>query len=131
MPIVMRMRPKDPPRTKEEFMAEAPPFSIAIDGYVKGAPWRELDNPCGPYININHHEDVPKLETRASCAQALILVRLGLFKHYYRRDDEPFAVVSMSDCDEDVCWTWFILSRYSMAESLINPRLNRAIGVAD
>lgn len=131
MPIELRMRPQDPPRTREQFLAEAPPYAIAVDGYVEGPPWRELELPDGPRININHHEGVPRLETRSSCMQALILVRLGLFDHFFRRDNEPHAEVFANDCDEDVCWTFFVLLYHWLVKPLLNPQVNRGVGLAD
>ncbi len=73
------------------FVAMAPAFSIALDGYVRGGPqydWR------GPHISFNHHEDVDRLATRATCAQVLMSLRSGLFGRF-RDGQGPKAQVTL------------------------------------
>ena len=127
MNITLHMQPKTPPVTWNDFRQQYAPYSIAIDGFVRGAP--EFD-PHGPHLNINHHEDVKRLQTRASCAQALILVRQGLFEAFC---DErgPCASVFANDCDEDVCTTWTILENPHLAQSTMNPILNRLVEIEE
>lgn len=127
MAVNLVMRPKDAPLTWSEFVEKWGPYSIAIDGYVSDKP--VLDSRL-PAANFNHHENVSRLETRATCAQAHLEIQLGLFK-LFRRNSEPEARVFANDCDEDVCLTWFLLHHGWIAESVINPRLNKLVGLVD
>ncbi|MDP3954400.1 MAG: hypothetical protein Q8Q06_03210 [bacterium] len=127
MPVELKMRPNDKPISWEEFTETKPNFSIAIDGYVAERPRL---NTKGPYANFNHHEGVSRLETRATCAQIHLLIRLGLFR-LFRNENGPMAHVWTNDCDEDVCLSWYLLSHNFIAESMINPCLNRLVDVAE
>ncbi|TSC81652.1 MAG: Uncharacterized protein G01um101420_934 [Parcubacteria group bacterium Gr01-1014_20] len=121
------MRPQDRPLSWTEFIDRWGPYSIAIDGYVADKP--ALDSRL-PVANLNHHENVSRLETRASCAQALLEIRVGLFK-VFRKGNDLEARVFANDCDEDVCLTYYLLSHSWIAESVINPRLNKLVSLVD
>ena len=125
--ITLKIRPQDQAMTWDEFRRTKPPFAIAIDGYVKEKPHYDLS---GPYANFNHHEGVSRLETRATCAQVHMAIRLGLYKSF-RDKNGPRAEIYTNDCDEDVCLSWFLLSHPHIAESMINPALNRLIDVSE
>ncbi len=112
---------------RERYLREAPPFSVAIDGYVRGGPWFDEN---GPRQNFNHHEDVPRLETRATCAQALLNVRQGFFDTF-RDAHGPRVAVDANDCDQDVALTWFLFSTSSLARTVSQPALNRLVGCVD
>ena len=122
--INLFVRPED---TKVSYADFAGPYKIAIDGYVAEAPKFDEKLPCA---NFNHHEGVSRLETRATSAQVLLSVRMGLFKTF-RFNNIPKADVFCNDCDEDVGLTWFILLNHVLAESIINPMLNRLVSVAE
>lgn len=124
--ISLRVRP-GVVMTWEQYVAEAPPFSVAIDGFVKGPP---RFDPKGPRQNFNHHEDVPRLETRATCAQVLLNVRQGLFDAF-RDAGGPRLIVDANDCDHDVCLSWFLLSNPTLSRSVSQPALNRLVGCVD
>lgn len=88
----------------DEFSAY-PPYGIAIDGYCAGPP-RSSDD--GLLLNINHHEQVDRIATRSSCAQALHLVKMGLYDTFSDRNG-PRATLYVNDCDQDVQWTTYLL----------------------
>src|SRR3989338_3983128 len=106
-----------------EFKAAYGHDAIAIDGYVEGPPQYDLENRL---INLNHHNGCSRLETRATCAQALMAARMGLAK--FLRDP---TTVYANDCDEDVCLTCHILSKLWQAEQLYNPLLNKFVDFED
>ena len=97
----------------QTFMATKPPFSIAVDGVVPEGP---TFDEAGPHMVLNHHEKVPRLETRASCAQARYHVQQGLFDRF-RNEGEPHALIWANDCDHDVCLTWTIFSQPDVLRS--------------
>lgn len=126
--VELNVRPLDPPTTFEEFVRVAPSFSIALDGYLDAPP---QFNASGPHLNLDHHIGVNRLSTRATCGQALISVRQGLFKEAFRDEEGPRANVFVNDCDEDVCFSWFVLKYGGLSEKAINPRLNRLLAIVD
>ena len=127
MPIKLKVRPKDFPMSWDNFVKKCGAYSIALDGYVADSP--KLD-PLVPAANFNHHENVSRLETRATCAQVHLLIQLGLFK-LFRDEDGPRADLYVNDCDEDVCLSVAQLRYPHIAESVINPGLNRLVELSD
>ena len=57
-----------PAVTREAFLRTHPPYSIALDGYVHGAPFLDVRDD-GPRRNFNHHEAVDRSCTSATCEQ--------------------------------------------------------------
>jgi hypothetical protein len=93
---------------RADFVAGHPPFSIALDGYVRGEPFLH-QTPAGPYRNFNHHESVDRSCTSATCEQVRRAVILGLYDLYTGPDGRR-AQVWVNDCDQDVCLaTWILL----------------------
>lgn len=115
----IHVEPTTPPMSWGEFVATKPPKSIALDGYVSGPPQYD---PTGPWANLNHHEGVDRLATRATCAQALLGLRMGLFA-----PDHVFV----DDCDEDVCLSTFVLANAHLCKATINPAVNRLVSLVD
>lgn len=106
-----------------EFCETYPPNSIALDGYVYGEP---QFHPNG-YANFNHHEEVFRLATRATAAQVLIAIRMGLFQAF----DWNNLKIFVNDCDEDVCSAIFLLNNPRLVMSPSNPAINRFVQLVD
>ncbi|CAN5691358.1 hypothetical protein BH11PAT2_BH11PAT2_04570 [soil metagenome] len=100
------------------------PHSIALDGYVPEGPRLNLQ---GPWANFNHHEEVSRLETRATCAQVLIALRMGLMQVF----DPSHVSIHVNDCDEDVCLSVYLLRNYAQTGLHENYRLNRLVFMED
>lgn len=113
----------------ESFITTLPAFKIALDGYVYGGPKFVLTKE-GPFANFNHHEEVDRLATRATCAQVLLAIRQGLFSAF-RKNNQPTAVVFVNDCDEDVCLSWWLLNNHVLAQNTINPLINKLVAMED
>lgn len=112
-------------QTWEQFKDK--PNSIAIDGYVYGA---SRFNPLAPSANFNHHEEVDRLSTRATCAQMLLAIRTG-FLDAFSNNGKIEANVYTNDCDQDVCMTWFVIKNYWLTKDVNNPLLNKLIYIED
>lgn len=125
MSINIHVEPNTPPQTQEQFIHEKGPFSVALDGYVHGAPW--FDD-TGPRVNFNHHEDVDRLATGATCEQVLTAVRSGFFQTF-RNNGEPTVDAFVNDCDQDVCTSYYVLSHAPLVESATNPLINGLVAV--
>ena len=112
----------------EQFIKEKPPFSIALDGYVRGKP---RFDPKGPYVNFNHHEEVDRLGTRATCAQVAVAIKQGLFETFQQKS-EPHANVYVNDPDQDTCLAvWLLQNSERVSGKKSEPLVNRLIGVED
>jgi hypothetical protein len=126
--ITLQVQPGTPPMKWEKFTKTMCPRSIALDGFVSTGPRFKQ---TGPYANFNHHEEVSRLETRATCAQVLLAVRSGLFKTFVNDKGSADATLFVNDCDEDVSLSVFILRNSHLATDTMNPRLNKLVFMED
>lgn len=125
--ISLSMKPDVAPLGWEEFCATHGPYSIGLDGYVAS---RSRYDPSGPRLNLDHHADVDRLATRATCAQVLLTIRQGLFDCF--RDKHGLrAEACVNDCDEDICTSWFLLTHHELAPQRKRPRLERLVDLVD
>lgn len=125
MEIRLHMQPKTAPVSWESFIRDYPQYSIALDGFVFGGPKFDAES---NKVNFNHHEDVSRLETRATCAQVLMGIRQGLFDRFKGAGKiEVYA----NDCDQDVCTSWFLINNYHLALNSMNPLINRLVFMED
>lgn len=126
--LTLHIKPNTVPMSWQEFIRSAPERSIALDGYVAAGP---RFNPRGPWANYNHHEEVSRLETRATCAQVLLAIRQGLFETFRNGKGNADAQIFVNDCDEDVSLSIFILRNHQLALGTMNPALNRLVFMED
>jgi hypothetical protein len=128
--VELCLMPGAEPISWAEFRRTHPPYSIALDGYVRGAS--QFD-PRGPWLNFDHHADVDRLSSRATCSQVLLAVRQGLFEPGSLLHRQHLRVF-VNDCDEDVCLSWYLVNN---AERLLRwnhshiDRLVQAVDVLD
>ncbi len=125
--INLVMQPAQAPQTWDEFIATAPPYSIALDGRVNGGPRFDAR---GPWATFDHHSGVDRLATRATCAQVHMAIRQGLFQ-CFRDSDGPRANIYVNDCDQDVCLAVYLLRHHHSAGPTMNALLNRLVGLED
>ena len=134
MSVNLHVGAKVHPMSFKDFIETSPGYSVALDGYVAEGPkfvqHKQLGGLVVPYANFNHHEGVSRLETRSTCAQVLLALRMGLFDAF-REDGERQLTAYVNDCDEDVSLSWFLLSHAHIAEVVMNPILNRLVAVED
>lgn len=127
MPVQLFMEPSTPAISWDDFVANYPEFSIAIDGFVADGP---KYSDAGPHRNFNHHDFVDRLPTRATCGQILVDIRQGMFDRF-RLGGQPHALVYANDCDEDVCLSWYLLQHAYAAAQVYNPALNKLVHMED
>lgn len=112
----------------EEFCRTAPPFSIALDGYVRGAPQYD---PSGPRLNLNHHEDVDRLATSSTCGQVFNYVKGELFRSFQEKGI-PKAAIYINDPDQDTSLAVWLLRNHDRIERYRSePLLSRLIFAQD
>ncbi len=124
--VELIVEPEKPPCSWKHFRRRARPFSIAIDGYVDDGPKEDL---LVPAINLNHHAGCDRYATLATCQQAHMYVRMGLYETFCDENGEPTAFVHCGDCDHDVCMSWYILEHHEQAMPTFNPMFNRLVDV--
>ena len=96
------------PRVKErwdDFLKHCGPNAIALDGRVTGPTKFDLSKPAG---NFNHHEEVDRAKTDATCKQDFDALKSGALKNF-QKDGKPFFRLFIEDCDGDIstCVTLF------------------------
>lgn len=112
-----------------DFIQTAEPYSIAGDGRVPGKNNYLLDGPKAPIISVDHHSEVDRLGTSATCDQLLQMMRMGL-RRRYTKDGLYIVNFCVNDPDQDVCTSWYILNHPEVAEKAnANPALNRLVAV--
>lgn len=111
----------------EDFCANSPTYSVALDGYVGHGP---CYNDGKVLVNFNHHEGCDRLATRSTCAQVLMAIRQGMFTKF-RDEFGVKANIYVNDCDEDVCTSWFLLNNHHMVVDTMNPMINRLVAMED
>ncbi|MFH1575525.1 MAG: hypothetical protein ABIB55_01100 [Candidatus Nealsonbacteria bacterium] len=118
------MQPKTPPVGWDNFYLDYPASSVAIDGFVSGPPKLDAE---GRHANFNHHEGVSRLETRATCAQVLMAIKMGFFDIF----GSGVVGVYANHCDEDCCLSWFLLEYGRLTEIINSPNLERLVVAED
>jgi hypothetical protein len=141
MPLVMHVDPEAVPMSWDQFCKSTPPFSIAVDGYVRDV---SLFDASAPRANFDHHslnendstkrgfpgKRIDRLITRATCGQMYIAIRTGLLQ-CFRDEGGVHAELYTLDGDQDVCTTWHLLKHSEQIEREYNPRLNRLVTLED
>lgn len=125
MKVELHVLPRET-MTREQFISETPSPSIALDGFVPTAPFFEN----GTHVNFDHHHDVNRLSTRATCAQVYLAIRQGLFEAWREKYDTVHVWVN--DADHDVSLAVWLLRNYHRFETSIStPLLERLVHVGD
>jgi len=127
MSIDLMVNPKISGMSWEEFLKYAPRYSVALDGFVNVGP---RFNGQKVMVNFNHHEEVDRLATRATCGQVLMAIRQGMFSAF-RDHSGPKAYIYVNDCDEDVCTSWFLINHHHMVLGTMNPVINKLVSMED
>ncbi len=105
-------------KTWNQFLKESPPYSIALDGYVSGAPKYQ---PEGPRLNLNHHEDIDRYSTLCTSMQAYLKLKLGLFEKF-NLNGQPHANIYVNDPDQDSSLAAFILTNPEISLNIKNQK---------
>lgn len=112
----------------EEFVATVPPYSIALDGVVRGAPRFDL---TGTRANFNHHQDVDRLATRSTAAQVLMALRQGLLETFQEKG-APQVRIYVNDPDQDSSLAvWLLANHGRCSGTRSEPLINRLVGAED
>lgn len=112
----------------DQFVREAPPYSIALDGVVKGPPRRDM---TGPWVNFNHHEGVDRHATRSTCAQVAVALKQGLAEAFTTGRGVEFNIY-VNDPDQDTSLAvWLLANHERITGSRSEPLINRIVHAED
>lgn len=100
--------------TFEEFEQRAPGPAVALDGYVIG-PTRW--SPAGTHASFDHHADVDRFSTRATCEQVALALR-SRFSLVTGDGGRPRdgLTVHVNDPDPDVSLSWWLLCHPALVD---------------
>lgn len=110
-------------RGKVVSLESLPPYSIALDGFVKGP---QVDNENHRY-SLDHHEGCWRYATLSACMQAQTAIRLGLNAD----DDLDKYTIYANDVDADVCVAVWCLKNPDKCKDALAIKLVNAVGEAD
>jgi hypothetical protein len=99
----------------------SPGPAVALDGFVAG-PTRFTSG----HANFNHHEDVDRFATRATCEQVALAVRMRL-----PLLADPQLSVHVNDPDPDVCFAVWLLEHPALVDHPAIERLCTLEGAVD
>lgn len=91
----------------DEFTETHPNCSIALDWYVY---WQTRIQEDWMYWNFNHHEEVDRLATRATCSQVKLYIKQWIFD-LFSCPEKPLDIF-VNDCDEDTSLSYWLLKNY-------------------
>ena len=112
----------------EEFERIAPPNSIALDGFVRGAPRYD---PAMKRANFNHHQDVDRLGTRSTSGQIQVAIKQGLIDAF-RVDGAPRIHIWVNDPDQDSSLAvWLLVNHERITGARSEPIINKLISAED
>ena len=126
MSVEFHVETTTPPLTWEQFKAKYPVGSIALDGFVADGP---RFDPEGPFLNVNHHENVDRLATLSTAQQIMMNIRMGMAEAF-TKDGQFHANAYTNDCDQDIGASYYLLDNIEQVKKNGNPAINRFINVA-
>lgn len=109
--------------------------SIGLDGYVYGRKRFERvvnyqDQILGVQ-NFNHHEEVDRLATLATCGQVEMALANGIDEAFHDKGGRFSAMLFVNDSDQDVCASVWLFRNKHLADSGTNPLISRFVRVAN
>lgn len=93
----------------EEFCRFAPPYSIALDGFVKSGPRIDF---MKKHANFDHHSDVNRLFTACTSQQVKLALDTGL-ADAFKVDGRFTANLFVNDPDHDTSLAVWLLSNFT------------------
>ncbi len=113
-------------RTWEEFVAESPRYSIALDGYVSGPTNLEGDS---YHVNFNHHEGAEGPITRSTSGQVAILLKEDFVPDFLGDPPhDPAIYINHPDQDSSLA-SWLLMNSEELLKSTVESRLQALIAL--
>ncbi|MBT6691633.1 hypothetical protein HOB10_04865 [Candidatus Parcubacteria bacterium] len=114
--------------TWEEFLANTPNNSIALDGVVNGGPCFDEHS---LHINFDHHGNVVREATMSTAKQVFMAIKGGLMESF-REDGRAHAHIYINDTDQDTVLAVWLLMNYKLFEGTQSvPAISRVLDLSD
>ena len=114
--------------TWNEFLANTPANSIALDGVVHGGPCFDARS---LHINFDHHGGVVREATMSTAKQVFMAIKGGLMESF-REDGRAHAHVYINDTDQDTSLAVWLLLNYKLFEGTQSvPIISRILDLTD
>lgn len=107
----------------DDFCQTKPPYSVALDGYVKDKTQRDINKKLA---NFDHHSNVDRLSTRSTAEQVFLEINLGLFETF-KKNGKPEMNIFVNDCDEDTILSIWLLQNHERVKSHADPLVNKLV----
>lgn len=104
--VAFIMQARKPAIAFEELEHRYGPYAIGLDGSVFGSS-RIKKAERRTIANFDHHKNVDRLRTPATCGQIWEYVTSGAFETDFPRGEN--VNIFLNDCDPDVIWSTFLL----------------------
>lgn len=124
MPIVFHMEPARRSLTWDEFRAQMPARSIAIDGFVDHPPEYDFTS---LHFNFDHHRGIPRTAMLCTAEQVREAIHDGILELLMPTGLE-IVHVWMLDNDPDVALSKYALEFPWNVKPRVNPAVNRLFG---
>ena len=110
--------------TREEFIANTPRNSIALDGMVLGGPFSDETS---MHVNFDHHDGVVREATMSTCMQVYFAIK-GELMEAFRENGRPAAHIYINDTDQDTSMAVWLLCHYKLFEGMQSiPAINHLL----
>ena len=115
MAVILHVRPGEEQPSFEDFVLNTPESSVALDGYVRGAP--QIGK---THADFDHHEGVERYQTPSTCLQVLAAIDSG---NDFLESSE--LNVYVNDHDPDVAFSVWLLHNRAYIPLLKPEQRNR------
>jgi hypothetical protein len=114
--------------TWDDFVANTPPNSIALDGAVLGGP---RFDPKTNHINYDHHDNVVREATMSTAMQVYFAIKGGLAEAL-SVNGRVQGSVYINDTDQDTSFAvWLLLNHKKFEGTQSIPSINRLLALDD
>lgn len=110
--------------TREAFVRDNPPGDVALDGYVRGGPFRDK---VTLHANFDHHEGVIRGITMSTAKQSYFAIKGRFVERRHGR-----FTMHINDPDQDTSFaTWLLKNYHLFTGSQSHPAINRQLDLND
>lgn len=117
------VRPGEQCTSRADFISRCKPGTIAVEAVAAGPEL--IHTPDGPYLIIDHHEEVVRRVTVASCLQAWNAATLGQLEEFRDENGKYCPTLLTRDCDQDATLALYALDRFEVLPRLTDQQHDR------
>jgi len=129
MAVILKADPLFSFVNKQDFLDRVNPYSIAVDGVIKGEQTFRM--PEGPYANFDHHYGSDDIATRSSFMQLYLEIKQGGFVEKFSRDGRLSVKMYANHGDEDVNGCYWALKNADKIINNENERIRTFVDLCD